>query len=85
MNIQTKIEFGWDVKDRITGFTGKVTGYCAYITGCNQVLVAPSVAKDGAARDAHWFDEQRLDRVGKMTLELDNGKTPGFDKLAPVR
>ncbi len=27
------------VKDKITGFSGKVTGHADYITGCDQFLV----------------------------------------------
>lgn len=85
MNIETKIDIGWDVKDKITGFTGKVTGFCTYISGCNQALVAPPLGKDGTLRDSVWIDEQRLERVGRSTVKLDNGKTPGFDRAPPVR
>src|SRR3546814_1776690 len=54
------IQLGQKVKDKITGFTGIVTGYVTYITGCNQALFAPQVGQDGAIKDACWFDEQRL-------------------------
>jgi len=79
------ITLGSKVKDKITGFTGIVTGRCEYITGCNQVLVAPQVTESGDFKESHWFDEQRLDQVGDAILVLDNGASPGFDKPAPIR
>jgi len=72
-------------RDVITGFTGVATGHVTYISGCNQVLLAPAVAPDGALRDAQWFDEQRLQPVEGEAIVLDNGRTPGCDRAAPVR
>lgn len=79
------IKLGIEVKDKITGFKGTVTGYVTYLTGCNQALVVPKVGKDGAAKDAAWFDEQRLVQIGTKVTKLDNSKARGFDKAAPVR
>jgi hypothetical protein len=79
------IELGRTVKDRITGFTGVVTGHVVYISGCNQVLVAPPVDKDGKVPDSHWFDEQRVEYVGGERIVLDNTNTPGPDREAPKR
>jgi hypothetical protein len=79
------IELGRSYRDRITGFKGMATGHVRYISGCNQVLLAPPVDKDGKLRDAQWFDEQRLEDQGGKTLVLDNSKTPGFDAPAPKR
>lgn len=78
-------QLGRKYRDRITGFTGVATGYVTYITGCNQVLLAPTVGQDGTLRDSSWFDEQRLEQVGSELVELDNGNTPGCDKAAPKR
>lgn len=81
-----KIELGVTVKDRITGFKGVVTGFVSYLTGCNQALVQPKAGKDGSFKEALWLDEQRLvvdTKAARITLE--NGKTPGFDKPAPIR
>ena len=81
-----KTELGTRARDRITGFEGRVTGRCEYITGCNQVLLAPPVGANGEAREAHWFDEQRLEILDNgERITLDNGDTPGCDKPAPVR
>jgi hypothetical protein len=80
------IELGQTVTDTITGFKGVVTGRCEYITGCNQVLLVPKVAEDGAYKEGHWFDEQRVEvDPAAAIVTLDNGATPGFDKEAPKR
>ncbi len=77
---------GKTVTDKITGFKGVVTGTVQYITGCNQVLVAPRAKDDGAHVESHWVDEQRVvvdDTVD--VVKLENGKTPGFDREPPKR
>lgn len=80
------IKLGSKVTDRITGFTGTVTGYVEYISGCNQCLVVPRVKDDGSQIDSCWYDEQRLVVDESVpVLQLDNGKTPGPDKAAPKR
>ena len=77
---------GFKATDLITGFTGIITGYCLYLSGCNQCLLTPQSTKDGAFREAQWFDVQRV-KVDSMSkpVRLDNGSTPGFDKPAPKR
>lgn len=76
---------GRKVKDRITGFTGVVTGVVNYISGCNQALIAPPVGADGKLPDSQWFDVQRLEVVSDETITLDNGATPGCDMAPPKR
>jgi len=72
--------------DTITGFTGVIVGYCVYLTGCNQLLLSPRADKAGKVEDGRWYDEQRISINAKVKrVVLDNGKTPGFDKPAPVR
>lgn len=80
------INLGSKVKDKITGFSGVVTGFVTYLSGFNQALVVPRVGKDGAFKDGQWFDEQRLVINKKIApIKLDNGKTPGADIAAPKR
>lgn len=80
------IFLGDTVSDKVTGFSGIVTGLVSYITGCNQALVVPKVGKDGAAKDAAWFDEQRLTINRKVKrISIDNGANPGCDMPAPKR
>ena len=80
-----KIKLGGEYKDKITGFAGVATGYVKYITGCNQVLLAPKVKKGGDRPDASWFDEQRLTQVGRKVIVVDNSDARGFDAEPPKR
>ena len=79
------IELGREYVDKITGFKGTCTGHCAYLSGCNQTLLIPKVGKDGAHKEGHWFDDQRIEPTKKTRVILNNTKTPGFDMEAPKR
>jgi hypothetical protein len=80
------IQLGASVRDKITGFSGVVTGRATYITGCDQVLVAPPITKDdGALPTSHWFDSQRLTVLDAPIVTLDNRETPGPDAPAPIK
>ncbi|MFN3624415.1 MAG: hypothetical protein ACK4TP_10170 [Hyphomicrobium sp.] len=80
------IQLGSRGRDRITGFAGVVTGRCEYLTGCHQVMLAPRVGDDGAFKEPHWFDEQRIEvDTTEDLVVLDNGASPGSDKAAPTR
>lgn len=82
----SSIVLGATYQDRITGFVGVATGYVSYITGCNQVLLAPKTKADGAMPEPQWLDEQRLIVLEtESVIVLDNGATPGFGTPAPVR
>lgn len=77
---------GYTATDRITGFKGVITGFCTYLTGCNQYLVSPKCGDDGKHAEPHWFDEQRLE-VDRETpsISLDNSGANGPDLPAPKR
>jgi len=79
-----KVELGQKAQDVITGFVGRVTGRCEYITGCTQVLLAPPVKADGDLVGSQWFDEDRVQVVDAVRLSLPI-TNPGPDKLAPKR
>jgi len=79
------IKNGLTVKDRITGFSGVVTGIVEYLTGCNQALVVPPMDKNGKIPESIWFDVQRLEVLDKPQIILENGTTPGCDKAPPRR
>lgn len=59
------LKLGLEVKDKITGFTGIITARASYITGCDKYGVTPPVDKDGKVRDSEWFDDGRLEIIGK--------------------
>jgi hypothetical protein len=80
-----QFQLGKTYKDKITKFSGVATGHVRYISGCNQVLLAPPVDSEGKLRDSQWFDEQRLDEQDAEPIVLDNSMTPGPDKMAPKR
>lgn len=69
---------GDEVKEKITGFTGVITGTAFYLTGCNSYLVTAKPKDEFSEPTALWYDEGRLDLVGKKFTEeqvkaVDNG------------
>lgn len=77
---------GKTVQDKITGFRGVVTGYVEYISGCNQVLIAPKTSESGDFIASQWVDVQRVVvDESVVPIILDNGNTPGSDRAAPRR
>lgn len=78
------VAIGDKVRDRITGFEGVITGYVHYISGCDQVLVAPRVKEDGSAISSQWFDDDRVDIVEAQVAKVRDGKR-GSDLEAPIR
>jgi hypothetical protein len=52
-------------KDKITGFTGIITGRCDYLYGCGQYGLNPEVDKDGKIREMAWFDIGRVEIIGE--------------------
>jgi len=79
------LAMGAKVKDKITGFTGTVTGRTEYITGCAQYLVQPPIDKEGKFVDARWIDEDRLDALAEQPATIHEVKRAGADVAAPIR
>jgi len=57
------IELGQEGRDKITGFTGIITGRSQFITGCDQYNLVPKM-KDGKLEGVQWFDEGRIEIIG---------------------
>lgn len=77
---------GWTYRDTVTGFQGICTGWCTYISGCNQLLLVPPVDKEGKLVEAHWYDEQRCEKVDAERMVIGNlVDHPGPDKPAPIK
>lgn len=53
--------FGKRGRDKVTGFEGVITAITYYMYGCAQVLLIPTVDKEGKKREGEWFDEGRID------------------------
>ena len=64
-----KFANGDKVKEKITGFTGTITGTCYYLTGCNQYLIFPECKKSHKKPAGHWFDEERLALLEKEVVK----------------
>lgn len=83
-------EFGCLAKDKVTGFTGIITGYCDYLTGCAQWLITPVMKADGTLAEPRWYDDGRvevLDAVPVISYEAiaEGALTTGADIPAPIR
>ena len=84
-SVQQKHVLGIEAKDQITGFTGTLTAFCSYITGCDQYLIAPPVDTDGKHVDAKWYDVNRIEILSKKPIQLDTSKDQGPCESAPVK
>ena len=73
------------VSEKITGFSGTITGTCFYLTGCNQYLVTAKPKDEFSEPIALWYDEGRLTLITE-TLFKENDVAaiePGCD-IAPA-
>ena len=60
-----KFELGAQVKDRISGYEGIITGRYQYLNGCVQYGVRAQGLHDGKPIASQAFDEQRLELMGE--------------------
>lgn len=58
------ISLGKKARDKVTGFTGVITGRAEYLYGCTQYCIVPPASKDGGYVDGQWFDEGRVKILG---------------------
>ncbi len=78
------IELGMKAKDKITGFEGIITGHVKYLYGCDQYCLN-SEAKDGKLSDSGYFDEGRIEVIGRGILpeEVKGEKNGGENRDCP--
>lgn len=77
---------GKTASDKITGFSGTITGVALYISGCHQACLQPKVNEKGENIEARWFDVQRLDVAQAPAIVLENSEQPGMTECpAPIR
>lgn len=80
------LNLGNKAKDKITGFTGVLTGRAEYLTGCTQYSLQPECKEDGSFISANWFDEGRLIDLGNSIESKDViGEKNGADFSAPIK
>jgi hypothetical protein len=78
------IEFGEVYRDRISGFQGTCTGKSSFISGCDQVLLTPTVGSDGGFKEGNWFDDERLIDV-QTEQPVQRTSRKGGPMLTPSR
>ncbi len=64
-----KFENGDRVKEKVTGFTGTITGTCYYLTGCNQYLIVARAKDEFSESKSVWYDEGRIEFIEKVITE----------------
>ena len=57
-----KFKNGDEVREKVSGFKGVITGTCFYLTGCNQYLISAE-SKENKEPVALWYDEGRIELV----------------------
>jgi hypothetical protein len=62
-----KYEWFQTVKDKATGYEGKVVGRCVYLNGCARLLVQQKHSEKREELDTGcWFPEGNVEVVGKL-------------------
>lgn len=81
------IQLGQQAKDKVTGAKGIVTARATYLTGCDQYLIQPVASKDGAFVNGTWFDEGRIEIIGRGILakEVKSKRNGGPACDAPLK
>lgn len=83
---------GKKAKDKVTGFTGVLTGVSFDLYGCIQVVITPELDKDGKIQDGRWLDinrveitdENRVMPVPQFAKEVKYGATPASHTHGPA-
>lgn len=81
-----KFKLGHEAKDKVTGFQGILTGYCEYLTGCNQYHIQPKCEKATSYPNGTWIDEGKIELITeepKLTSKDVKGKKNGCDCMPP--
>ena len=79
MDRSKTVEIGDLVKDRVTGFTGIVTAYTKFLSGCDRVGVQPRDLKEGGIRMSEAFDILQLEILEKGAVIVE----PKIVEIAP--
>jgi hypothetical protein len=75
-------KLGKEVRDKVTGFTGIITGKIIYLFGCSQYSVQQKVDSEGKKPSTEWLDEGRIEVIGEgITHESVQAEKPGAEGL----
>jgi hypothetical protein len=81
-----KFENGVEVTEKVTGFTGIITGTAFYLTGCAQHLVTAKTKDEFSEAVSNWYDDGRLEYKGPgITAKEVESEDNGCDKPAPKK
>ena len=70
-----KFSPGSTVKEKVTGFSGVITGVAFYLTGCNSYLVTSRSSNSNEEAKAVWYDEGRLSLIQENTISFSDVQT----------
>ena len=72
------IELGDEVRCKISGLRGIVTGRCDYLNGCTQFLVKPrKLTTDGEPVKSKWIDDVQLKIIKAAAFRQSHSKKAG--------
>ena len=84
--MNTNIELGDRVKDRISGFGGIVTARSEYLNGCISMLVQPARLDEGGKKiKGIWFDDVQLEVEEQKAFGSLERPTGGPERSTPSR
>lgn len=83
MKFESKFGMFDELKDKISGLSGKVVVISFYDTGCTHYGVAPTKLKsDGTIHDCSWLDESRLELI-KNAERIENKESRSGPDINP--
>jgi hypothetical protein len=82
------IKLGDRAKDKLTGFSGIVTGTSDHLTGCRRIGIQPEKLKDdGTIGETNWFDADHVIviKAGVYTPVNQLNGGPSTSRNTPTR
>lgn len=85
------IQLGDKAKDKVSGYSGVVTGITEWMNGCRRFLLSPQAHKKGETpKEGYWVDEQQAQLVKRGVVRTAFAKSkekkrPGGPTPAPTR
>ena len=80
-----KFDLKEEVRDKVTGYSGLITGRTEWLYGCCRYSVQSKGMKDGHPVEAMGFDEMALERVKKAPKGRKIQRRSGGPHAEPTR